>query len=500
MDELNNINPTSDHKVIPFPVHTSNLLVEKYKKSAKSIEDLNAKFSGPLSGAMWKKIQSLNSSYPDTFDWSVYDKLHERFGANQPRGGVVFKTSLKLLNYHTSCSKCHYSLEVDTYGRGCVHNCKFCYAKDQLMLKGYWNRPFPMPMDLSEIRKIFYTVFESDKKSKWRTVLENKTPIRIGSMSDSFMWLDQKQRVTHEFLKILKYYRYPNVIFTRSDLVAHEDYLEVMDPDLSAIQFSISGDNEALTKAIEPGAPSVARRLEALARLKKAGFWTTVRINPLFPTYPDGYFTDKASIKERFSGNIPKLSLLDIDSPDAFLDALKDAGVPTVLAGFVRLNQTSTSQMGKAADVDLKKFFKPEHYKPQGESHYSDSEIAYYYKILQSKCAQRGLRFSTCYIGNGVKDYHQYQKLWSNKSDCCDAKGNVKGITETAQNIPWEERMKHAPLAMRNNIVRQQEESYEKKMLTEAKNPGLVTYINEIKGNYRSLAWLKKQNIESSPE
>jgi len=110
-------------------------------------------FDGPISGGMWKKLSRLKSAYPDSFDWSMYDKLHARYGEKQPRGGVVFRTTLKLLNYHSACSKCHYSLELDTYGRGCIHNCVYCYAKEQLSTHGYWNQPQPMPVDLSEIRQ-----------------------------------------------------------------------------------------------------------------------------------------------------------------------------------------------------------------------------------------------------------------------------------------------------------------------------------------------------------
>jgi hypothetical protein len=149
---------------------------------------------GPIEIQMRETLSKLvGTKYPDTFDWSMYDKIASRFGEQQPRGGVVFKTTLKLVNYHTSCSKCHYAFEVDSYGRGCVHNCIYCYAKDQLTTHGFWNRPMPFPVDLSEIRKIFYTVFETEKPSKWRSILEKRVPLRIGSMSDSFMWMEAKQ-------------------------------------------------------------------------------------------------------------------------------------------------------------------------------------------------------------------------------------------------------------------------------------------------------------------
>ena len=408
-------------------------------------EQLKPKFDGPLSGPMWEQVSKLQSAYPDSFDWSVFDKLQAKFGDNQPRSGVVFKTTLKLVNHHSQCSKCHYSLEIDTYGRGCVHNCVYCYAKDQLTLRGYWNRPHPMPIDLAEVRKIFHTVFETDKKSKWRSILESRIPIRLGSMSDSFMWMDKKYGVTLEFLKILKFYRYPYIVFTRSDLIAEDSYIEALDRDLCSIQFSISGENEKITRLIEPGAPSVKDRLSALKTLSSAGIRTAVRINPLFPKYPDGYFTDREALTSRFGNSIPSLPLLDIDNPDTFMGMIEEAGVQTVIGGFVRLNQTAISQLSKATGVELRQFFKPNLYKSSGESHYTDKEISRYYSALNASDRRSNLRFSTCYIGNGIKDYFQYQPLWSNKKDCCDALGLVKGFTKTSQDVPWTERHKHAP-------------------------------------------------------
>src|SRR5690606_9008928 len=110
--------------------------------------------------------------------------------------------------------------------------------------------------------------------------------LRIGSMSDAFMWMDKKYRVTLELLKILKFYDYPYIIFTRSDLVADDEYMQAMAPRLASVQMSISSLNMSLTRQLEPGAPAPERRLQALQKLAQNGFWTTVRINPLFPIYP----------------------------------------------------------------------------------------------------------------------------------------------------------------------------------------------------------------------
>ena len=34
-------------------------------------------------------------------------------------------------------SKCHYTTMLDTYGCGCQHDCKYCYAKSLLDFRGF---------------------------------------------------------------------------------------------------------------------------------------------------------------------------------------------------------------------------------------------------------------------------------------------------------------------------------------------------------------------------
>jgi DNA repair photolyase len=264
-------------------------------------------------------------------------------------------------------------------------------------------------------------------------------------MSDSFSWVDRKYGVTRELLKILSHYNYPYIVFTRSDLVATDEYMALLNPKLASIQFSISGGNEQLTKKLEPGAPSVKRRLEAIQKLSRAGFWTTVRINPLFPIHPDGYFTDEKSIVERFGSRelAPKFDLFDWN----FITQLKEYDVPSLLVGFVRLTPFAIREISKAAETDFSKFFKPENYTRTSDSKFSDLEIAFYYKKIAQECFKNQIRYSTCFIGNGLKDYYQYQNLWTNKTDCCDARGNVAAFKSTSQDIPWKVRNTFAPSA-----------------------------------------------------
>lgn len=392
----------------------------------------------PRSDKILSKAESLKkvSSYPCSFNFEVYKDLELRFGLDQPRGGITFNTPFKLVNSHPTCQQCLYAFEVDTYGRGCTHDCVYCYAKDQLTSRGYWNNPFPMPVDISEIWKVFYTVFETDKKSKWRDVMEKRVPIRIGSMSDSFMFMDKKYKVTQEFLKILNYYKYPYIVFTRSDLVADNRYIDLLNTNLCSIQLSIPSTNDELNKLIEPGAPSAKRRLLAIEKLTKNGFWTTVRLNPFFPMHPDGYFTDP-----NFDRDKNKL-FFDYSSFD-MVGEIADAGAQSLLAGIVRLTPFTINQIHKATGIDLKPFFKKESRKSSNSYHYSREEIRAYYERIHARCKQRGVQFTTCYIGNGEPDFWNDQDLWDNKKDCCNVKNRIPTFKTSSRDLSWETRMKH---------------------------------------------------------
>jgi DNA repair photolyase len=387
-------------------------------------------FAGPLSAPLWAKAHRVPSAYPDTFDYGIYDRLYARFGDQQPRGGVVYKGTLKLLEAQ-DCAHCLHRFELDTYGRGCVHNCAYCYAKSYLSIRRYWNEPIPFPLDIAAIRHIFATVFETSKPSKFRSILERRVPLRLGSMSDAFMWMDKKYRVTLELLKILRFYRYPYLIFTRSDLVADEEYLQAMDPHLASVQMSLSSLNRELTRQLEPGAPAPGKRLQALQTLAEHGFWTTVRINPLFPIYPDGYYTDP-----HFDHTKPvkPFNFFSWEMPEV----IAQHKVPTIVVGVVRLYPPNLRFLRQALGYDLRAHFAADAREERASLHFSAAETAYYYTRIRELCAMHGLRFSTCYIGNEAtgESFQRYQPLWSNRADCCDALGNVPAFQTTCAALP----------------------------------------------------------------
>lgn len=414
------------NNVVQFPLNHLNFVEPKELLIGTPIVDEMEQVSNRL---------DMISAYKSQFDWEPLRGLERRSSKNPVRGGFVFKSPMKLVNSHSTCQQCLYAFEVDTYGRGCAHNCVYCYAKAELTVHGMWNNPYPVPVDINEIRKTFYTVFETDKRNKWREIMEKRIPIRIGSMSDSFMHMDDKFKVTKEFLRLLDFYNYPFVVFTRSDLIAKDDYLSLIRPDLASIQFSMSSTNDELNRKIEPGAPSAKRRLLALEKISKAGYWTTVRINPLFPMRPDGFFTDP---EFKWDGPVPKFDFSSFE----MVDEIADAGVPSILTGFGRFSAYSLNQIQKATGFDLRTMYRQDNQKSKRDYHFSDREIRYYYNAIKEKCNNRKVQFTTCYIGNGEGHFWKDQDLWSNKKDCCNIQGRVKAFKTDSRQIDFQTRLK----------------------------------------------------------
>ncbi len=416
-----------DSKVISLDLFRESKQIEPILETPQS-DDMERK---------WRKLNGL-SKYKSDFSFEGYRSLEIRSQTTKIRGGITFGSPFRLANSHSTCQQCLYSFEVDTYGRGCIHECAYCYAKAQLTVHGYWNNPIPVPADISDIREIFYNVFETDKKSKWRNILSQRIPLRIGSMSDSFMKIDPKYKVTLEFLKILKHYDYPFVVFTRSDLVANDTYLKELNPKLCSVQFSISSVNDRLNKLIEPGASSSVKRLEAIQKLNNAGIHTTVRINPLFPIYPDGYFTDP---NFNWEGDVPKFEFSSFDMIDTFAHY----DVKSVLVGFGRFSRFALNNITEITGVNLRPFYRlSDAEKSTRDFHFSDKEVRYYYEEFKRRAQSKAMEFGTCYIGNGESQFWRDQTLWDNKKDCCNIQGKVEAFKKSSRDIPFEERLKHS--------------------------------------------------------
>lgn len=167
--------------------------------------------------------------------------------------------------------KCHYPYRLDTYGCGCQHDCKYCYAKSLLDFRGLWNAQSPAVANIADISKEI-------KKIKAGQV------IRLGGMTDCFQPAEVLHRNTYKTIKLLNRRRIPYLIVTKSALVA--EYADILDKDLAHIQITVTTLDDDLCATYEK-ASRPTDRIKAILSLQNAGFDVQLRLSPFIPQFVD---------------------------------------------------------------------------------------------------------------------------------------------------------------------------------------------------------------------
>lgn len=175
-------------------------------------------------------------------------------------------------------TKCKYPVRLDTYGCGCSHDCKYCYAKSLLNFRKLWDPTDPAVADIGKIRKQIQKI-ASGKCGEIKA-------IRLGGMTDCFQPIEGTHKVTYETIKLLNEYKVPYLIVTKSDLVASDEYLKILDKDLAHIQITVTTTYDDLSLSYEK-AVVPSRRIAAIEKLQSLGYDVALRLSPFIPEYVD---------------------------------------------------------------------------------------------------------------------------------------------------------------------------------------------------------------------
>lgn len=159
---------------------------------------------------------------------------------------------------------------------GCMHGCKFCYARFMKRFTGHrepWGEFVDVKIDAPDL-----IPKDTDKyQGKWVT---------IGSVTDPYQPLERKYKITRKILERLIPLQ-PNLdIMTRSDLVLRDvDLLKQFKN--CAVALSLSTLDDKIRKELEPRATAVEKRINALEALHQAGISTALFISPILPELTD---------------------------------------------------------------------------------------------------------------------------------------------------------------------------------------------------------------------
>ena len=161
--------------------------------------------------------------------------------------------------------------------RGCQHGCIYC---DSRSLCYQLNHPFE---DI-EVKENALPLLEQALKRK-----RKKCMIGTGAMSDPYIPLEEKLRLTRGALELIDRYGFGVAIQTKSSRILRDiDLLrEINGKSKAVVQMTLTTFDEGLCRIVEPAVSTTRQRVEALRKFRDAGIPTVVWLTPLLPWIND---------------------------------------------------------------------------------------------------------------------------------------------------------------------------------------------------------------------
>ena len=258
--------------------------------------------------------------------------------------------------------KCYYPTRLDLYGKGCAFNCSYCYGKQLLDFRGLWNPNNPSVSPLLDV---------------YRTI--NQIPfgsiVRLGGMTDCFQPIELRYRLTYNTIKKLNEKGIHYLIVTKSDLVANNEYMDILNPNLAHIQISIPTNDNKVLNATD-NAPNFESRKYAVEKLYNNGFDVSLRLSPFLYETVD-------------------------------YDVINDINVDKCLVEFLRVKPKMRECLDEFIEFD----------------NYSLKEGGYRHLPLETKIKQlEKLDFKEMTVCDDVQEHYDYFKenYNYNPDDCCN--------------------------------------------------------------------------------
>lgn len=163
--------------------------------------------------------------------------------------------------------------------RGCFHACAYCYARPTHEYWGFgagtdFDSKIVVKQDAPDLLRAELT------KPAWKGDL-----IAFSGNTDCYQPLEASYGLTRACLEVCAEFRNPVGIVTKGALVVRDlDVLQRLHEKAWArVYFSVPFADDRTARQVEPQAPSITKRLDALRRLSEAGIPTAVLVAPVIP-------------------------------------------------------------------------------------------------------------------------------------------------------------------------------------------------------------------------
>jgi DNA repair photolyase len=191
---------------------------------------------------------------------------------------MVYGDATREILSHNDSPDLPFRWSVNPY-RGCFHACAYCYARPT---HEYWG--FGAGTDFES-----QIIVKEDAATLLRHAFEKRTwqgeLIVFSGNTDCYQPIEASYGLTRACLEVCADYRNPVGIITKGALVLRDlDLLVRLHREAwIRVYFSIPFASDAMARKVEPHAPSIIKRFEAMRTLADAGISTGLSIAPVIP-------------------------------------------------------------------------------------------------------------------------------------------------------------------------------------------------------------------------
>lgn len=161
--------------------------------------------------------------------------------------------------------------------RGCSHGCIYCDARSNC---------YQMDHDFEDIEVKVNAPQLLEKALRGK---RKKCMIGTGAMSDPYLHLEKKLKLTRQCLELIDEYGFGLAIQTKSDMILRDlDLLKSINKKTKCVvQMTLTTYDDELCKIVEPNVCVTSRRVEVLNIMKEEGIPTVCWMTPILPFIND---------------------------------------------------------------------------------------------------------------------------------------------------------------------------------------------------------------------
>ncbi len=243
-----------------------------------------------------EKGRAARSNVTGRYEPDERERFDDDWGSLADDDKVGRKTTVTIERPKTIINKVNspyvgFDRSINPY-RGCEHGCIYCFARPTHAYHGlspgldFETRLFAKPdaprLLIKELSSPRYRV----------------RSIAIGTNMDAYQPIEREYQIIRKVLQVLSDFNHPVSLLTKSNLIVRD--LDILTPmatkNLTRCMISITTQDRALARAMEPRCPTPERRFEALKQLADAGIRTGIMLGPMIPGLND---SELESIMER---------------------------------------------------------------------------------------------------------------------------------------------------------------------------------------------------------